>query len=178
MLSCACSSSDPVAGACWLCGSQVFTLFVQQREGTAGGWLNRQLGFWNWPLLYSCHFCCFLGMAAFPTQPQVRRCAKEKQVTFRLHKMRKEVWKGESDQISQAIKILWLIPFVGEESHSYMDWLTNSFAERIIKCKYFWITVYVVILFPKQALLCTVPPVCCELKDFPAFIPFRAISFR
>lgn len=134
--------------------------------------------FWNWPLLYSCHFCCFMGMAAFPTQLQVRRCAKENLITLHLHKMRKELWEGDSDQTSQAVRIPWLVPFVGKESRSCVDWLTNSFAERIIKCKYLWITVYVVILFLKQTLLSTVAPVCSELKDFPVFIPFWAINCR
>ena len=139
--------------------------------------------FWNAPLLYSYQSCCFLGMAAFPTQLRVRRHTEEKLVIFPLHIMREDLRERKSDQGSQAlrrklVKILELVPFVGEESHPCVDWLANSFAETIIKCKYLWITVYVVILFPKQTLLCTVAPKCCASRDFPAFIPFWAISCR
>lgn len=139
--------------------------------------------FWNGPLLHSCQSCCFLGMAAFPTQLQVKRHAKEKLASFPLHIMREELRERKSQQGSQAlrrklVKILQLLHFVGGESHPCVDWLANSFAGTTVKCKYLWITVYVVILFPKQTLLCTVAPKCCELRHFPASIPFRAISCR
>lgn len=45
--------------------------------------------------------------------------------------MRKGLWEGEGDHTSQGVKILWLIPFVGEESHSYVDYLPTHLQKEL-----------------------------------------------
>lgn len=50
--------------------------------------------FRNWPSLYSCHFYCFLGMTAFLTQLQVRRCAKKKASNFSFAQNEERALRG------------------------------------------------------------------------------------
>lgn len=45
--------------------------------------------------------------------------------------MRKGLWEGEGDHTSQGVKILWLIPFVGEKSHSYVDYLPTHLQKEL-----------------------------------------------